>query len=94
MSLFSWILFGVVLVLFFGILSRNLIKNYKEMPVYRCPQCDSTDVIEVDHQTKGSNTVVQGNQIGADVRLQLVLKLFMRCKNCGHGFETEARRTY
>lgn len=93
----SSIFFIVLLVMFLGILFFNLAQRSNAKETHRCPKCDSTDVIEVDHQTVDSRTVIPsggGSPAGGDVRLQLEMKLFMRCKQCGNGFETKTTRTY
>ncbi len=93
----STLFFLVLLAMFLGILFFNLYQRNTTKEVHKCPKCDSLDVIEVDHQTVDSRTVIPsggGSPAGGDVRLQLDMKLFLRCKSCGHGFQTKTTRTY
>ena len=50
--------FIILVVMFLGILFFNLSQKNRQTEVHRCPKCDSTNVIETDHQTLDSRTVI------------------------------------
>ncbi|MEM8859024.1 MAG: hypothetical protein AAGD96_11930 [Chloroflexota bacterium] len=97
MSINSLAIFAFLLVAFFGFLIFNLYQKYQKREIHRCPKCESSNVLELGHETKGSRTVIPsggGSPSGGDVRLQLDLDLELRCKDCGHGFRKKVTRTY
>ncbi|MFK7800410.1 MAG: hypothetical protein AB8G95_02145 [Anaerolineae bacterium] len=86
-----------LLLIFFGTLTYNIYSKQRTKEEYECPKCQSHDVIETGHTTKQSRTVMPtgaGTPAGGDVRLQLDMKLDLRCKNCGNGFKRDVTRTY
>ena len=94
MSFFSLSLFVIGILIFFGYLGYNLYQKYNKREIHTCPKCESKDVIELGHETLDTHTVVEGNQIGVNVRLQLELLLNLRCKACGNKFQERVKRTY
>lgn len=90
-------IFTVLILVFLGTLTYNIYSKQKKVEIHQCPKCQSTDVIETGHTTKKSRTVMPtgaGTPAGGDVRLQLDLRLDLRCKNCGYGFKRDVTRTY
>lgn len=81
-------------IIFIGVVVFNMYNRRPMKDVHKCPKCESTDVLEISHETKDSSTLIQGNQIGADVRLQLDLDLRLRCKTCGNDFKKRVKRSY
>lgn len=96
-NLFTNPFFFVLIVIFLGTLVYNIYTKQRKKEVHQCPKCQSTDVIETGHTTKTSRTVMPtgaGTPAGGDVRLQLDLKLDLRCTSCGNGFQKDVTRTY
>ena len=84
----------IMLLIVVGVMIFNAYSRRPQKDVHKCPKCESTDVLEIGQETKDSSTLIQGNQIGADVRLQLDLDLRLRCKKCGNNFHKRVKRSY
>ena len=89
-ELIMQISFGLILIVIFIIaVILHLILNRKPKLTAPCPNCQDTDVVEINRETTGTRTVESfgaGTGAGGNIRLQLDLDLTFRCQNCDHKF--------